>query len=72
MVIYGGDIAKKSVSKELSMLMTTLLNLTQVIGCFITQFVLARYGRKYILQLGTFIATVAHLIVGLGFYFKYG
>ena len=71
LVIYGGDIAKKSVSKEISMLMTSFLNLTQVIGCFFTGFLLIKYGRKGLLQSGTCIGAIAHWLVSLGFYLKY-
>jgi len=30
-----------------------------------------KFGRKTLLQYGTFVAAVAHMMVGLGFFFKY-
>ena len=43
----------------------------QVIGCFFTKILIAKYGRKPLLQVGTFIATGSHLLVALGFYYKF-
>ena len=53
------------------MLIPTLINSEQIIGGLITGFLLVKFGRKTLLQYGTFIAAIAHLMVGLGFFFKY-
>lgn len=53
------------------MLIPTLINSEQIIGGLITGILLVKFGRKTLLQYGTFIAAMAHIMVGLGFFFKY-
>ena len=70
-ILYGGDIAAKSVSPELALLMNTFLNGIQIFGGLLASFLLISFGRKPILQTGALIATISHLLIALGFYFKF-
>ena len=70
-ILYGGDIAAKSVSSELALLMNTFLNGIQIFGALLASFLLISFGRKPILQIGSLIATISHLLIALGFYLKF-
>lgn len=66
-VIYGQDIAAKSVSGELAALIPSITNFEQVMGTFLTGFLLLKFGRKTILQFGTIMAGVSNILIFVGF-----
>lgn len=68
--VYGGDIASNATSGELALLMTSLINLEQVLGTFATGLLLVKLGRKTILQVGTMLEGIADLLVAVGFFLK--
>ena len=69
-VIYGGEIAQKATSEELSALIPSLLNFEQVLGTFATGFLLITFGRKTILQFGTLFAGVSNVLIFIGFFLQ--
>jgi MFS-type transporter involved in bile tolerance (Atg22 family) len=68
--IYGGKIAQKATTGELSLLMGSLINFEQVLACFITGIVVTKLGRKAILQIGSFSIGVANLLITVGFFIQ--
>lgn len=72
LAVYGGKIASKAVSGELALLMPSLINFEQVLGTFATGLLLMKFGRKTILQFGTFFEGLADLLVAVGFFIKLG
>ncbi len=44
LAVYGGDIAANACKGELSLLMPSLINFEQVIGCFSTGILLTSYN----------------------------
>jgi predicted MFS family arabinose efflux permease len=46
----------------------SLLNFEQVLFAVISSFLLSKYGRKTILQLGTAGAAVSNLVIAVGFW----
>jgi MFS family permease len=50
--------------------MGSLINFEQTLGCFITGFALAKFGRKAILQFGSFTIGIACLLITIGFFIK--
>lgn len=71
-IVYGGDIASSATSGELSALMPSLINFEQVLGTFATGILLAKFGRKTILQVGTLLEGISCVLVGIGFFLKKG
>ena len=47
--------------------MPSIINFEQVIGTFITGFLLIKFGRKTILQLGTLGASIGNVLIFIGF-----
>jgi hypothetical protein len=67
-VLYGGQIIDKAVNNpSMSKLMQIFLISTQFIACVGTSFILAKLGRKTLLQIGTAISTVVLMVIGIAF-----
>jgi len=65
--IYGGDIASKATSGELTLLMPSLINLEQVLATFATSYLLTKFGRRIILLIGALCEGIACGIIMIGF-----
>ncbi len=55
---------------SLSNLIPVILNLEGVVASFIASLLLAKLGRRIILQAGTFVSALSILAVGIGFMIK--
>lgn len=65
-VAYGVDIIAR-ILPSLAKVIPVILNLESVVASIISSFLLARLGRKIILQAGTFMASISLLMVAIGF-----
>jgi SP family arabinose:H+ symporter-like MFS transporter len=64
---YAREIAEGSLS-SFKPVLPSILNLEQVISTLLSSFLLTKYGRKTILQVGTLGAAVANVVITLGYY----
>lgn len=68
-IAYGVEIVAKSMP-SLSNIIPVVLNLEGVLASFVASLLLARLGRKIILQAGTLVAALSIMAVGIGFMVK--
>lgn len=64
---YARALAEGSLS-SFKPVLPSILNFEQVVSAVLSSFLLTRYGRKTILQVGTLGAGVANLVIALGFF----
>lgn len=50
--------------------MGSLINFEQFLGTFVTGILLAKFGRKTILQFGTLLGGIGNLLLTIGFFIK--
>ena len=72
LAIYGTYIAEKATTSELSLLMPSLINFEQFCATFATGILLMKFGRKTILQFGTFFGGIGVLVTAIGFFMNNG
>lgn len=68
--VYGGKIASQATSGEIASLMPSLINFEQVLATFITGYLLSKFGRRTILNVGSLFITIACTLVAVGFFMK--
>lgn len=66
-VAYGGSIIKQAVP-SLRPIAPFILNFLTFLGAFFSIFLLVRFGRRPILQAGTFVLTVTLIFITVGFF----
>lgn len=66
-VAYGGNIVKQAVP-DLKPIAPAILNFLTLLGAVLSIYLLVRFGRKTILQAGTFILTCSLLFITIGFF----
>lgn len=64
---YGGSIVKKAVP-DLKSIAPIVLTFLTLLGAIISIYLLAKIGRKTIIQCGTFILSVSMLLITIGFF----
>jgi len=65
---YCNPIVAKAVSGELSLLMSSFITLEKVLTTFATSFILTRFGRKAVLEIGGLCEGCACAMIAVGFY----
>lgn len=65
-VIYGSQVSSKVLPK-LSSYLGFLINSPQLVGSMALSYLLIRYERKLILQVGMAIIVVLNVVMGVGF-----
>ena len=68
-IVYGSEIVSK-VFPSLANLIPVFLNLEQIVGGLLSSYLLTKFGRKTLLQLGTVLAAFCLLIIALGFFIQ--
>lgn len=68
-IAYGVEIVAKAMP-SLSNIIPVILNLEGVLASFVASLLLARLGRKIILQAGTLVSALSIMAVGIGFMVK--
>ena len=68
-VAYGTEIAAETMA-SLTRIIPVLLNGEQIVASVVSSFLLSRYGRATILNLGTLAAALSLTLIALGFIFK--
>jgi MFS family permease len=67
---YAAEIAEGNLTNFKSIL-PSIINFEQVVTTLISSFLLSKFGRKTILQYGTFGAGLTTFIIGIGFLIQY-
>jgi len=66
--IYCNPIVEKAVTGELSLLMSSFITLEKLLGTITSSFILTRFGRKAILEIGGLCEGCACAMIAVGFY----
>lgn len=69
-IVYGSVYAREAAEGELAELMTSLINLEQIIATLISGYLLVSLGRKTILVYGALCQGLSCLLITIGFHLK--
>lgn len=65
-IIYGGQTMSESFP-DIKNLIGLIINSPLIIASFILSYLLSKYSRKNILQIGTFSLSIINLVIAIGF-----